>query len=63
MTSDSPMLGRKPRKSSMLINTALEEDEDYYEDEHDDFEDNLEKENEGNTSYLLTCYYHNIKII
>ena len=45
--SDSPIMGRKPRKSSMLINTDFEEDEDYYEDEQDDFEEDLDKENEG----------------
>jgi hypothetical protein len=46
MTSVSPLMCRKPRKSSML--TDFDEDEDYYEDDHDEFEDNLEKESEGN---------------
>ena len=45
--SESPMLGRKPRKSSMLINTDLDEDEDFYDEDHDDFEETLEKINEG----------------
>ena len=49
MTSDSPMMGRKPRKNSMLINTDLDEDDDYFDDDRDEFEENLEKENEGNT--------------
>ena len=45
--SESPMLGRKPRKSSMLINTDLDDDEDFYDEDHDDFEETLEKINEG----------------
>ena len=32
----------------MLINTDFDEDEDYYEDEHDDFRESHEKDNEGN---------------
>ena len=31
----------------MLINTDFDEDEDYYEDEHDDFRESHEKDNEG----------------
>ena len=45
--SESPMLGRKPRKSSMLINTDLDDDEDFYDEDQDDFEETLEKINEG----------------
>ena len=51
------MLGRKPRKSSMLINTDLDEDEDFYDEDHDDFEETLEKINEGKIvefKYLAT---------
>ena len=55
--SESPMLNRNPRKSSMLINTDLEEDDDYYEDEHDDFEENLEKQNEGIRAILYKISY------
>ena len=51
--SESPMLGRKPRKSSMLINTDLDDDEDFYDEDQDDFEETLEKINEGkNKGYL-----------
>lgn len=39
-------MGKPPRKSSMLINTDFDEDEDYYEDEHDDFRESHEKDNE-----------------
>ena len=45
--SESPILGRKARKSSMLINTDLDEDDDFYDEDQDDFEDRLEKQNEG----------------
>ena len=31
----------------MLINTDLDEDEDFYDEDHDDFEETLEKINEG----------------
>ena len=41
-------MGKPPRKSSMLINTDFDEDEDYYDDEHDDFRESHEKDNEGN---------------
>ena len=53
-TSESPIIRRKPSRSSMLINTDLEEDDDYYEDEHDDFGEDLDKENEGiqNVDYV-----------
>ena len=45
--SDSPMLGRKPRRSSMLLNTDFEEDDDFYDEDHDEFDEPLEKQNEG----------------
>ena len=45
--SDSPMLGRKQRKGSMLLNTDLDEEDDFYEEDHDEFEEQLEKPNEG----------------
>ena len=45
--SDSPILGRKARKGSMLINTDLDEDDDFYDEDQDDFEDQFEKQNEG----------------
>lgn len=41
------MLGRKPRRSSMLLNTDFEDDDDFYDEEHDEFDDQLEKQNEG----------------
>ena len=47
-TSESPIMTRKPRKSSILTHTDLEEDEDDYEDEEDDLRENLDKHNEGN---------------
>lgn len=47
-STDSPIMGKPPRKSSMLINTDFDEDEDYYDDEHDDFRESHEKDNEGN---------------
>ena len=40
-------MNRKPRKSSLLIPTDLEEDEDDYEDEEDDLRESLDKHNEG----------------
>ena len=52
--SESPMLGRKPRKSSMLINTDLDEDEDFYDEDHDDYEETLEKINEGKINCFQT---------
>lgn len=45
-STDSPIMGKPPRKSSMLINTDFDEDEDYYEDDHDDFRESNEKDNE-----------------
>ena len=55
--SESPMLGRKPRKSSMLINTDLDDDEDFYDEDHDDFEETLEKINEGKNKCVRISSY------
>ena len=48
----------------MLINTDLEEDDDYYEDEHDDFGEDLDKENEGikNVDYVNIILVAKVKL-
>ena len=45
----------------MLINTDFDEDEDYYEDDHDDFRESHEKDNEGNFLNLIEGYKYLMK--
>ena len=41
----------------MLINTDLDEDDDFYDEDQDDFEDRLEKQNEGIVWYFINIGY------
>ena len=50
--SESPIMTRKPRKSSILMHTDLEDDEDDYEEEEDDLREIGDKQNEG----IYYCY-------
>ena len=52
IASDSPMIGKKPRESSMVLNTDIDEDEDYYEEDEDDAREFGKKQDGGNYNLL-----------
>ena len=44
------MMSKKPRESSIVLHTDLDEDEDYYEEDEDNPREIGKKEDEGNYS-------------
>ena len=47
------MISKKPRESSMVLHTDLDEDEDYYEEDEDNAREIGKKQDEGNYKYVM----------